>query len=67
MVSYANIIGLCHSVAILWGISCDVAALPFQAQANYLSIDYDPKYDINFGTLSNRFIGIISIALPTLQ
>ena len=44
MVSYAYIIGLCHSVAILWMImSCEVAALPFQAHANYgtWSIDFD--------------------------
>ena len=39
MVSYVDIIGLCHSVTILCEIyviwPCEVAALPFQAHANY--------------------------------
>ena len=36
---------------------CNVAALPFQAHANYgtwsWDLDFDQKYDINFGALSN--------------
>ena len=43
LVSYVDIIGLCNSVAILWEnyvmwpklMSREVAALPFQAHANY--------------------------------
>ena len=34
MVSYVGIIGLCQSVKILRKL-CEVAALPFQAHANY--------------------------------
>ena len=43
MLPYIDIIGLCHSVEILWEIDgCEVATLPFQANANYVtwSIDY---------------------------
>ena len=49
MVSYVDIIEIFHSVAILWYIyvmswmSCDVAALQFQAHSNYRtrSIDFE--------------------------
>ena len=47
MVSYADIIDLCHSVAILCDaalMSCEVTALLFQAHANY------GTWSIDFGT-----------------
>ena len=49
MIPYVDIIGLCHSIAILWEIydatymSCEVTSVPFQAQVNYGTwlIDFD--------------------------
>ena len=38
MVPYVDIIGLCHCIAILWEFY--VAALPFQAHANYGTCQY---------------------------
>ena len=55
MVPYVDIIGLCHRVEILCESYvrqprriCDVAALPFQAHANYGTwpIDFAYKYKI---------------------
>ena len=43
MVPYVDITGLCHSVAILWEIYVIImwmAALPFQALANYGTCQY---------------------------
>ena len=47
LVSYGEIIGICHSVAI---ISCEVAALPFQADANYQT------WSIDFGKVQKIMI-----------
>ena len=43
MVSYVDIIDICHSVAM----SCEVATLPFKAHANYgtCSIDFEHKFN----------------------
>ena len=46
-VSYVDIIGLCHNVAIFENLC---AALPFQAHANYgtLSVDFGKGIDMYF-------------------
>ena len=48
MVPYVKMIGLDHSVAILseiYVMSCEVAALPFQAHANYGTWSIDVGYE----------------------
>ena len=48
MIPYVYIIGLCHSAAVLWEIyTCEVAALPFQANANYWTWSIDFAIDYN--------------------
>ena len=50
MVSYVDIIGLCHSVAILCNAaktSWEVATLPFQAHANYETCSVDVASNTN--------------------
>ena len=52
MVPYVDIIGLCHSVVILREIF--VAALPFQAHANYGTITPCTFLWSNFSSFRNK-------------